>query len=103
MVFIGLEILSIATYVMAGFRRTDLKSNESAVKYFLLGSFSSAIFLYGVVLSFGATGSTNLIANVESLRSSEIQVSLVYLSAALMLIALGFKVAVAPFHVWTPD
>ena len=103
MVFLGLEILSIATYVMAGFRRTDLKSNESALKYFLLGSFSSAFFLYGVALIFGATGSTNLIAIADALRSSEIQISLVYLSAALMLIALCFKVAVAPFHIWTPD
>src|SRR5258706_8881769 len=102
-VFLGLEILSIATYVMAGFRRTDLKSNESALKYFLLGSFSSAFFLYGVALIFGATGSTNLIVIAESLRSSEVQVSLVELSAALMLIALCFKVAVAPFHIWTPD
>src|SRR5438874_3876900 len=104
MVFLGLEILSIATYVMAGFRRTDLKSNESALKYFLLGSFSSAFFLYGTALIFGATGSTNLIAIAEALRSSpDIQASLVYLSAALILIAFCFKVAVAPFHIWTPD
>src|SRR5213596_1102178 len=103
MVFLGLEILSIATYVLAGFRRTDLKSNESALKYFLLGSFSSAFFLYGVALIFGATGSTNLIAIAEALRSTSVQPSLVYLSAALMLIALCFKVAVAPFHIWTPD
>lgn len=103
MVFLGLEILSIATYVMAGFRRTDLKSNESALKYFLLGSFSSAFFLYGVALIFGATGSTSLIGIAESLRSSGAPVGLVELSAALMLIALCFKVAVAPFHIWTPD
>jgi NADH-quinone oxidoreductase subunit N len=103
MVFIGLEILSIATYVMAGFRRTDLKSNESALKYFLLGSFSSAFFLYGVALIFGATGSTNLLAIAETLRSSAPQLSLVELSAALILIAMCFKVAVAPFHIWTPD
>ena len=103
MVFIGLEILSIATYVMAGFRRTDLKSNESALKYFLLGSFSSAFFLYGVALIFGATGSTNLIGIAAALRTSDVQVSLVELAAALMLIALCFKVAVAPFHIWTPD
>src|SRR5213594_1611159 len=103
MVFLGLEILSIATYVMAGFRRTDLKSNESALKYFLLGSFSSAFFVYGVALIFGATGSTNLLVIADALRSSEIQISLVSLSAALILIALCFKVAVAPFHVWTPD
>src|SRR5260370_11458648 len=103
MVFLGLEILSIATYVMAGFRRTDLKSNESALKYFLLGLFSSAFFLYGTALIFGATGSTNLTAIADSLRSSQIQLSLVELSAALMLIAVCFKVAVAPFHIWTPD
>ena len=103
MVFIGLEVLSIATYVLAGFRRTDLRSNESALKYFLLGSFSSAFFLYGVALIFGATGSTNLIGIAEAMRSADIQISLVYLAAALMLIALCFKVAVAPFHIWTPD
>ncbi len=103
MIFLGLEILSIATYVLAGFRRTDLKSNESALKYFLLGSFSSAFFLYGIALIFGATGSTNLITIAEALRSSSVQPSLVYLSAALMLIAFCFKVAVAPFHIWTPD
>ena len=103
MIFIGLEVLSIATYVLAGFRRTDLKSNESALKYFLLGSFSSAFFLYGVALIFGATGSTNLIGIAEAIRSADIQISLVYLAAALMLIALCFKVAVAPFHIWTPD
>jgi NADH-quinone oxidoreductase subunit N len=103
MVFIGLEVLSIATYVLAGFRRTDLKSNEAALKYFLLGSFSSAFFLYGVALIFGATGSTNLIGIAEAMRSADIQISLVYLAAALMLIALCFKVAVAPFHIWTPD
>ncbi len=103
MVFLGLEILSIATYVLAGFRRTDLKSNESAMKYFLLGSFSSAFFLYGVALIFGATGSTNLIVIADSLRSGDPQTSLVSLAAALMLIGLCFKVAVAPFHVWAPD
>jgi NADH-quinone oxidoreductase subunit N len=103
MVFLGLEILSIATYVLAGFRRTDLKSNESALKYFLLGSFSSAFFLYGTALIFGATGSTNLVAIAESLRNASIQASLVYLSGALILVALCFKVAVAPFHIWTPD
>jgi len=103
MIFIGLEVLSIATYVMAGFRRTDLKSNESALKYFLLGSFSSAFFLYGVALVFGATGSTNLTAIADAMRAPDVQVALVYLAAGLMLIALSFKVAVAPFHIWTPD
>ena len=103
MVFLGLEILSIATYVLAGFRRTDLRSNESALKYFLLGSFSSAFFLYGAALIFGATGSTNLTAIGTALRTSAGAGSIVYLSAAMILIALCFKVALAPFHIWTPD
>jgi NADH-quinone oxidoreductase subunit N len=103
MVFIGLEILSIATYVLAGFRRNDLRSNEAALKYFLLGSFSSAFFLYGVALVFGATGSTNLVVIGEALSVMEVQTALVLLASALMLIALCFKVAVAPFHIWTPD
>lgn len=103
MIFIGLEILSIATYVMAGFRRTDLRSNEAALKYFLLGSFASAFFLYGVALIFGAAGSTNLISISAALTRPEIQTGLVYLSAALILVALCFKVAVAPFHIWAPD
>jgi NADH-quinone oxidoreductase subunit N len=103
MIFIGLEVLSIGTYVMAGFRRTDLKSNESAMKYFLLGSFASAFFLYGVALIFGATGSTNLISISAALTRPGLEPGLVYLSAALLLAALCFKVAVAPFHIWAPD
>jgi NADH-quinone oxidoreductase subunit N len=102
MMFLGLEILSIATYVLAGFRRTDLRSNESALKYFLLGSFSSAFFLYGIALIFGATGSTNL-TDIAAALSGNAPSGLVYMSAAMMLIALSFKVAVAPFHIWTPD
>jgi NADH-quinone oxidoreductase subunit N len=103
MIFIGLEVLSIGTYVMAGFRRTDLRSNESALKYFLLGSFASAFFLYGVALIFGAAGSTNLISIAAAMSRPGMQPGLVYLSAALLLIALCFKVAVAPFHIWAPD
>jgi NADH-quinone oxidoreductase subunit N len=103
MVFIGLEILSIATYVLAGFRRNDLRSNEAALKYFLLGSFSSAFFLYGVALVFGATGATNLVVIGEALSVMEVPTAMVLLASALMLIALCFKVAVAPFHIWTPD
>lgn len=102
MVFLGLEILSIATYVLAGFRRTDLRSNESALKYFLLGSFSSAFFLYGTALIFGETGSTNLTEIAATLQATEPS-GLAYMSAAMILIALCFKVAVAPFHIWTPD
>jgi NADH-quinone oxidoreductase subunit N len=103
MIFLGLEILSISTYVLAGFRRHDLKSNESALKYFLLGSFASAFFLYGTALIFGATGTTSLTGIAAALNGPDIQITLAYLAAALILIALSFKVAVAPFHIWTPD
>jgi len=103
LIFIGIEILSIATYVLAGMRRADLKSNEAALKYFLLGSFASAFFLYGVALIFGATGSTNLGGIASAIQGGEVQMPLVYTSAGLMLMALAFKVALAPFHLWTPD
>jgi NADH-quinone oxidoreductase subunit N len=102
LVFIALEISSIATYVLAGFRRHAPTSAESSLKYFLLGSFATAFFLYGVAMMFGATGSTRIdvIANALSAGPNS---PLVYLAAALMFVGLGFKIAAAPFHVWTPD
>jgi len=102
LVFIALEISSIATYVLAGFRRHAPTSAESSLKYFLLGSFATAFFLYGVAMMFGATGSTRIdvIANALSVGPNS---PLVYLAAALMFVGLGFKIAAAPFHVWTPD
>src|SRR5215213_3098976 len=81
MLFLGLEILSISTYVMAGFRRTDTRSNEASLKYFILGSFSSAFLLFGTALIFGATGSTNLIVIADTLGGLEVQISLVHLAA----------------------
>src|SRR6266852_7884499 len=102
LIFIALEISSISTYVLAGFRRRDAASSESSLKYFLLGSFATAFFLYGVALMFGATGSTNIDAIGQALRSSPIPL-LAYAGIALMFVGLGFKVAAAPFHVWTPD
>jgi NADH-quinone oxidoreductase subunit N len=107
-VFLGLEILSIATYVMVGFRRTDIRSNESSLKYFILGSFSSAFLLYGIALTYGATGingtaGTTNIALIAS-RVNEAQYpALLFAGAALMLVGFGFKIATAPFHIWTPD
>ncbi len=102
LVFIALEISSIATYILAGFRRRAATSVESSLKYFLLGSFATAFFLYGVALMFGATGSTNVYRIGEALRSGQIPV-LAFVAVALMVVGLGFKVAAAPFHVWTPD
>jgi NADH-quinone oxidoreductase subunit N len=112
-IFLGLEILSIATYVMAGFRRTDLRSNESSLKYFILGSFSSAFLLYGIALTYGATatatatgkvqpGTTN-IAEIAQRLDGSLYPSLLIAGAAMMLVGFGFKVATVPFHVWTPD
>jgi NADH-quinone oxidoreductase subunit N len=102
LIFIALEISSISTYVLAGFRREAAISSESSVKYFLLGSFATAFFLYGVALMFGATGSTSITVIGNVLRSGHIPV-LAYVGIALMFVGLGFKVAAAPFHVWTPD
>src|SRR5437660_657756 len=102
LIFIALEISSISSYILAGFRRHDASSSESSLKYFLLGSFATAFFLYGVALMFGATGSTNIDAISQVLRSGNVLV-LAYVATALIFIGLGFKVASAPFHVWTPD
>ena len=104
LIFIALEISSISTYVLAGFRRRDAASSESSLKYFLLGSFATAFFLYGVALMFGATGSTNVDAISQALHSGNAHLPvLAYVATALMFVGLGFKVASAPFHVWTPD
>ncbi len=102
LIFIALEISSISTYILAGFRRRAAISSESSLKYFLLGSFATAFFLYGVAMMFGATGSTNIDAISAALNSGNVPV-LAYVAVALMFIGLGFKVASAPFHVWTPD
>ncbi len=102
LIFIALEISSISTYILTGFRRKEASSAESSLKYFLLGSFATAFFLYGVALIFGATGSTNIAVVSQKLQSGPVAV-LVYVAMALMFVGLGFKVAAAPFHVWTPD
>src|ERR1700739_3860270 len=98
--FIGLEMSSIASYVLAGYRRHHLKSSESSLKYFLLGSFATAFFLYGIALVYGASGST-ILTSMGQVEDS--QLPLMQLGLALILIGLGFKVAIAPFQIWTPD
>ncbi|HEY8561865.1 MAG TPA: NADH-quinone oxidoreductase subunit N [Pyrinomonadaceae bacterium] len=100
--FLGLETLSIATYVMAGLRKSDLKSNESAMKYFILGSFASAFLLYGMALIYGATGSTN-VAEIATRIADPNFPALLLIGGAMLMIGFGFKVATVPFHVWTPD
>jgi NADH-quinone oxidoreductase subunit N len=101
-IFLGLETLSIATYVMCGLRRGDLKSNESAMKYFILGSFASAFLLYGMALIYGATGSTNITEIASRVGNANFP-ALLLVGGAMMVIGFGFKVATAPFHIWTPD
>ena len=103
-VFIGLEISSIASYVLAGYLRDDKRANEAALKYFLLGSFATAFFLYGVALIYGCTGTVNLTA-VRAAISGQDGPSPVFigLAAALMFVGLGFKVSAAPFQIWAPD
>ena len=98
--FIGLEMSSIASYVLAGYRRDTLKSSESSLKYFLLGSFATAFFLYGIALVYGASGTT-VLTGMGAIDDS--QTALMRLGLALILIGLGFKVAIAPFQIWTPD
>jgi NADH-quinone oxidoreductase subunit N len=101
MVFIGLEISSIASYILAGYLRDDKRCNESALKYFLLGSFATAFFLYGVAIVYGVTGSVNLLlVRAAVLRSSD---PIFPVAAALMFVGLAFKVSAAPFQIWAPD
>ena len=103
-IFLGLEIASITTYVLAGYRRYDVRANESSLKYFLLGAFSTAFMLYGMALTYGATGSTNLDRIRESITQGTVQFpALLLLGAAMMLVGFGFKIGSAPFHLWTPD
>jgi NADH-quinone oxidoreductase subunit N len=97
--FIGLELSSISSYILAGYRRDTLKSGESSMKYFLLGSFATAFFLYGIALVYGVTGTTNLLRMDAADQTS----TMLKLGLALILIGLGFKVAAAPFQIWTPD
>ncbi len=104
-VFIGLEISSIASYVMAGYLRDDRRANEAAIKYFLLGSFATAFLLYGVAWIYGVTGSTYLrdIRAVLSEPGSTFSPILVVAAAALIFVGLAFKVSAWPFQVWAPD
>ncbi|HSO27386.1 MAG TPA: NADH-quinone oxidoreductase subunit N, partial [Anaerolineales bacterium] len=102
-VFIALELLSIPLYVLSGFAAPRSDSEEAALKYFLLGAFSSGFVVYGVALVFGATGSTALVEIAAAINAGTTNLTLLAVGAGLILIGLGFKVAAVPFHMWTPD
>ncbi len=103
-IFLGLEALSIALYILAGFLREQRISNEAALKYLLLGAFASGFVLYGIALIYGATGSTNLTRIAAAVAGGKsLSVTLLLLGMGLLIIGFGFKIAAVPFHMWTPD
>ena len=103
MVFIGLEISSISTYILVGFRRRDPLANEASFKYFLLGSFATAFFLYGIAFVYGLTGTTNLLELSARLTHPEQWTTLGRVALLLMFVGLAFKLSTVPFQIWTPD
>lgn len=100
--YLGLELMALSTYILAGIKRNDIKSNEAAIKYFLLGAFSSALLLYGISLLYGLTTTTDIYRIADYLRLHETSPALT-LSMVLIVVAFSFKVAAAPFHMWAPD
>lgn len=104
MIFLGLELMSIALYVLAGFRKNRFESNEAALKYFLLGAFATGFLLYGIALIYGTTGTTNLTRIGGFLVASPVlDTPLLAVGALLLFIGFAFKVSLVPFHMWTPD
>ncbi|MGI8575293.1 MAG: NADH-quinone oxidoreductase subunit N [Egibacteraceae bacterium] len=103
MVFISIEILSLSLYILCGFAKRDLSSQEAAFKYFLLGAFSSAVLLYGVALCYGLAGTTNIAAVGSAVASLEAPSTLSVAAMGFLLVGFGFKTALVPFHMWTPD
>jgi NADH-quinone oxidoreductase subunit N len=103
MTFIGIEILSISTYVLAGYRTSEMKSTESALKYFILGAFSTAFLLYGIAFMYGSTASTKYLEIAKAVSNMETYPTYLLIGVGLMVVGFGFKAALAPFHVWTPD
>jgi NADH-quinone oxidoreductase subunit N len=103
--FLGLELMSIALYIMVGLFRTRKESNEAAIKYLIMGAFTTAFILYGIALMFGATGTTKLAGIAQALEAGRVQTQSVIFLLAMILIIVGFafKLALAPFHMWTPD
>jgi NADH-quinone oxidoreductase subunit N len=102
-VFLGIELMSISLYALAGYTRRRMNSNEAALKYFLLGSFATGFLLYGIALLYGSTGTTNIKAISEFIASSGLRSPTIVSGMALLIIGFGFKAAIVPFHMWAPD
>ncbi|SFA51539.1 NADH dehydrogenase subunit N [Pedobacter suwonensis] len=103
MLFVGLEIMAVSLYILAGIRKTDFASNEASLKYFLMGAFSTGFLLFGITLIYGATGSFDLDKIQAYLVNNQAVSPIFYPGVILMMIGLSFKVGAAPFHFWTPD
>jgi NADH-quinone oxidoreductase subunit N len=103
-IFLGLEIMSVSLYVLAGFKRDALGSNEASLKYFLMGAFATGFLLYGIVMLYGSVGSTNLNQIITSILGGQtVPDLLIWSGAGLLLVGFGFKIAAVPFHMWVPD
>jgi len=104
MLFIGIEIMSVALYILAGIRKSDYASNEASLKYFLMGAFSTGFLLFGIALIYGATGSFGMAEIQSYVQNNSLAISpLFYTGIILFIIGLGFKIGAAPFHFWVPD
>ncbi len=101
--YLGLELMALSIYILAGFMRSDNRSNEAAIKYLILGAFSSGIMLYGMSLLYGMAGTTNLTGILAFLQNTDLANPVIYLAMIMLVVSFGFKVAAAPFHMWVPD
>jgi len=101
--YLGLELMALSIYVLAGFMRRDSRSNEAGIKYLLLGSFSSGIMLYGMSLLYGLAGTTNLNGILAFLKGADLGNPVLFLAMIMLMVSFGFKVAAVPFHMWVPD
>jgi NADH-quinone oxidoreductase subunit N len=101
--YLGLELMALSIYVLAGFMRQDNRSNEAAIKYLILGAFSSGIMLYGMSLLYGLSGTTSLAGILAFLRTADLTNPIIFLAMIMLIVSFGFKVAAVPFHMWVPD